>query len=373
MGGLQQAGGQLSAAFGTEKAVSDQEKFNALVNGVLKDYGAIKQELNSQSKSAKDQLADQQRIYELMRSGLSPELAKQRVDAENIAKAEATQLADIEKQLDKEIASGKWTGQQLQTLKDIRAEVIARQMNEEGITQEILAQQKALEDLNNRQRALADLTQSIGDTLSQGIIGGIDAAIGAAMTGAKDLEDQLKSIASGVLKEIGMALIRFGLNSLAGGLGAGSFLKFADGGVMTSAGPMPLRRYAGGGVARSPQLAMYGERGPEAYVPLPDGRSIPVKVQQRSDALNRYRPMGATGTVAPDGEMATGAAAGAAAGVGAIDVRYSVERINNVEYVTAEQFRSGMQQAAVQGAQKGQQMTLRRLQQSPATRRRVGI
>lgn len=53
----------------------------------------------------------------------------------------------------------------------------------------------------------------------------------------------------------------------------------ADGGVMTSRGPMQLRRYSRGGVATSPQLAMFGEGSrPEAYVPLPDGRSIPVKM-----------------------------------------------------------------------------------------------
>jgi tape measure domain-containing protein len=52
---------------------------------------------------------------------------------------------------------------------------------------------------------------------------------------------------------------------------------FANGGIMTSAGSMPLRAYSNGGIANSPQLAMFGEgRVPEAYVPLPDGRSIPV-------------------------------------------------------------------------------------------------
>jgi hypothetical protein len=95
-------------------------------------------------------------------------------------------------------------------------------------------------------------------------------------------------------------------------------------------------------------------------------------MKQRNDALNRYRPMGATGTMATDGEMAASAGGGAAS-TGAIDVRYTVERINNVEYVTADQFRAGMQQAAAQGAQRGQQLTLRRLQQSPGTRRKVGI
>lgn len=54
---------------------------------------------------------------------------------------------------------------------------------------------------------------------------------------------------------------------------------FANGGIMTSKGRMPLNKYSRGGVANSPQLAMFGEgRKPEAYVPLPDGRSIPVKM-----------------------------------------------------------------------------------------------
>lgn len=54
---------------------------------------------------------------------------------------------------------------------------------------------------------------------------------------------------------------------------------FANGGIMTSMGPMQLRKYANGGIANSPQVAIYGEAGPEAYVPLPDGRSIPVTMK----------------------------------------------------------------------------------------------
>lgn len=51
----------------------------------------------------------------------------------------------------------------------------------------------------------------------------------------------------------------------------------ANGGVIDEYGHMPLHRYATGGIASRPQLAIFGEgRMPEAYVPLPDGRSIPV-------------------------------------------------------------------------------------------------
>jgi tape measure domain-containing protein len=55
--------------------------------------------------------------------------------------------------------------------------------------------------------------------------------------------------------------------------------KFADGGIMTEFGPMSLRKYANGGIADSPQVAVYGEGSMnEAFVPLPDGRSIPVTI-----------------------------------------------------------------------------------------------
>jgi hypothetical protein len=57
-------------------------------------------------------------------------------------------------------------------------------------------------------------------------------------------------------------------------------INFASGGIMTDRGPMALNMYSNGGIASSPQVAMYGEgRTPEAYVPLPDGRSIPVSMQ----------------------------------------------------------------------------------------------
>lgn len=61
-------------------------------------------------------------------------------------------------------------------------------------------------------------------------------------------------------------------------------LPFAAGGVMTPYGSVPLRRYASGGVATAPQMALFGEGDTnEAYVPLPDGRRIPVHMQGGGD------------------------------------------------------------------------------------------
>lgn len=46
---------------------------------------------------------------------------------------------------------------------------------------------------------------------------------------------------------------------------------------MTPYGMATLQKYSRGGIATSPQLALFGEGSMnEAYVPLPDGRSIPV-------------------------------------------------------------------------------------------------
>jgi hypothetical protein len=48
---------------------------------------------------------------------------------------------------------------------------------------------------------------------------------------------------------------------------------------MTDMGPVELRKYAKGGITGGPVLSLAGEAGPEAIVPLPDGRSIPVTLQ----------------------------------------------------------------------------------------------
>ena len=59
----------------------------------------------------------------------------------------------------------------------------------------------------------------------------------------------------------------------------GEHFFFAGGGVMTPHGPMPLRMYSGGGIANSPQMAIFGEGSvPEAFVPVPSGR-IPVEIR----------------------------------------------------------------------------------------------
>lgn len=113
-------------------------------------------------------------------------------------------------------------------------------------------------------KALAGI---VGDLISSINFGGSVSLSGSALTKANiDTGNSISSL---------------------GGLTAAT-TKFANGGIMTSEGPLPLKAYANGGIANSPQLALYGEGSkPEAYVPLPDGRTIPVTMQGNTNASTK--------------------------------------------------------------------------------------
>lgn len=78
------------------------------------------------------------------------------------------------------------------------------------------------------------------------------------------------------------------MTAAAAGSSLTSLFGFANGGIMSSAGSMSLKKYATGGVATGPQLALFGEGSMnEAYVPLPDGRSIPVTVSGSGGSMSQ--------------------------------------------------------------------------------------
>ena len=92
------------------------------------------------------------------------------------------------------------------------------------------------------------------------------------------------------------------------------------------------------------------------------------------ESMARYSRGARGGSVIPkSGAGGTSEDAGGTAVAAPIDVRYTVERINSVDYVTADQFQTGMRQAANQGVKQGEQQTLKRLQMSSSTRKRIGM
>jgi hypothetical protein len=116
-----------------------------------------------------------------------------------------------------------------------------------------------------------------------------DTLIDFVKTGKVSFENLVNSILEDLLRlQIQMSITKPLMASFeaSGGVGSiASMFGFANGGVMTNQGAVPLKAYANGGIATTPQLALYGEgRMPEAYVPLPDGRTIPVTMQGGSGA-----------------------------------------------------------------------------------------
>lgn len=145
-----------------------------------------------------------------------------------------------------------------------------------------LAGEKINEMDNFAKTAAESIQKSFSDFLFDPFANGVDGMLkGFANTVKRMIAD---AIAADLAKKL------FGDGGKGGGggnSGSGDWTKaiasifgFAEGGIMTSKGPLPLRSYARGGIASSPQLAMFGEGATnEAFVPLPDGRSIPVKMQ----------------------------------------------------------------------------------------------
>jgi len=109
-------------------------------------------------------------------------------------------------------------------------------------------------------------TEEFTASLAEGLTDGLMNVAEAALSGG----DALKAL-SKELMSAGLSLVRSGLNGLFGGLlGGGGLFKTAP----KLGLDYGLGLFANGGITDRP--AIFGDAGPEAAVPLPDGRTIPV-------------------------------------------------------------------------------------------------
>ena len=204
-------------------------------------------------------------------------------------------------------------------------------------------------------------------------------AFGEVITGAKStqeaLADAFKKIGEAfinmaleiIAKQITLIILQTILNALSGGGTFGTANKNLSGaGALTPKGGklFPSGAFAEGGFVTGPTNALIGEGGEPEYV---------IPASKMRTAMGRYAAGARGSAVIPAGEGGDSMGGTATMAPASIDVRYTVERINSVDYVTADQFRAGMQEAATQGAQRGEQATIRRLKQSRSTRSRLGI
>ena len=216
-------------------------------------------------------------------------------------------------------------------------------------------------ELNTETSKTEQLFASIKDTVATGLAN----AITGLIDGTKSLGESL----SGILKQLGSMFLQFGMKAA-----VGSIFPSARGNVFAQNGIVP---YANGGIINRPTRALMGEAGPEAVLPLQRGADGQLGVQVTGEAgmraaMGRYSRRGGTTGAAAAAE-AGAAEFGGVGGSGGIDVRYNVERINNVDYVTAEQFQVGLARAAQQGAAEGERRAMGSLRNSAAVRRRIGV
>lgn len=223
------------------------------------------------------------------------------------------------------------------------------------------------------QEALANMMQSIADHF-------LDMA-------AQIIAQQITMMIYGlILKALG---IGGGLGSMGGGGGFGSFdasggfgiggmdlpglggagalspagmysgIKFANGGI-ASGGFVPFKAFASGGMVAGPTLGLVGEgKYNEAIVPLPDGRSIPVQLQDPSIRDKMGDSMSSMG------------------GMPMLSMSFQSTTINGVEYVDRAQLEAAMAEtrkiSVREGATRGAAIALDKLANSPSSRRRVGL
>ena len=235
--------------------------------------------------------------------------------------------------------------------------------------------QQQLEKLLDVQNQVAAGATAIGNAFAN--------SFKSVITGSKSAQEALADMMSAVAehfldmaakiiaKQIAMIIYGTIMKALGVGLGGGaSSVPSSAYGDMSVAGPSffqggMIPGFADGGYVSGPTNALVGEGGEPEYV-IPESKM--------RESMARYSRGARGSAVIPDsGDSGTSGEGGGTAVAAPIDVRFSVERINNVDYVTAEEFQAGMKQAASQGAQRGQQLALTRLQQSPATRRRLGL
>jgi tape measure domain-containing protein len=236
---------------------------------------------------------------------------------------------------------------------------------------------KTLVSLSNQVTSAANaIGTAFGDSF-KGLISGSMTAKEALASFFSSVADHFLDMAAQIIaKMIQMFILQQALKIFGGALGGGggfgaggagfggsnAFSSFDAGGATAFGMPSLM---AQGGFVTGPTSAIIGEGGESEYV---------IPSSKMNAAMSRYsRGARGEGVIPASGGSEGSDTPSATGGPMAIDVRYSVERINDVEYVTASQFQAGMLQAAQQGAAQGEQRTLRRLQQSPSTRKRVGV
>lgn len=159
---------------------------------------------------------------------------------------------------------------------------VALQIRGQGLTAGALLNQSAIDAAQEFDQTLFEMNDDFGTVAKEAAnnFGDIFSDLGST------IQSFASSIFGGGGGQNGGGIVGSiaGLFSGGGGGGFEGFGGFADfafakGGIGSARGAVKLRKFADGGIATQPTLAVFGEGDrPEAFVPLPDGRRIPVEM-----------------------------------------------------------------------------------------------
>lgn len=241
----------------------------------------------------------------------------------------------------------------------------------------------------NTPSAFNQLNSTLGSVI--GVLGGI----GVGIAGAQQMQqggtyNTLMGLA-GIFG--GISSIAGSFNSLGGMFGGGGAgpARLAQG-IDVPLSQMPIGMRASGGPVRARRPYVVGEKGMELFIPSSDGAIVPnhrlqgaAQLAENAMALSStsngsggdedsslflQNQQAMAGVVTAQQQAQQEMALSQAAAMPArLEFSYQSEVINNVEYVSKEQFQKGMADAA----ERGRSLTFRSLQNSVAARRRIGI
>lgn len=325
LSGVEKARSSLMGAIGTEKGVKNAAAFGSVLQGIQGELGGITAEFDAQVKSAKDKLQDEQRYGELLRQGITPEMAQQRIAMENIARKENEALEGARARIQQEIENGNLTEQQkaaLQEIVDGISERINKQQDSIKATEdEIKAAEKlkkAREDAEGKDvgkglrdgvktylESIGTLASNISDATSRTLSGLEDQLVQFVTTGKASFRDLAQSVLADMARIVARQMIikpiLMGLNALIPGLKLS-----ANGNIFDAQGIQP---FAMGGIVDRPTLfpfakgvGLMGEAGPEAIMPLKRGADGKLGVAGGGGQTNVTVNVDAKGTSAQGDE-----------------------------------------------------------------------
>jgi len=308
------------------------------------------------------QITEEQRMRQEVFDDTVADLEYQLALSQATSEAERERLR-IEEKLRK-LRKGRMSESQLGQIGDLMRQISA----ENSPLNQFIKQ--SIESLNNLEQHAVQVSQGIGNAIGNSLVNGMQNLVTGATSVKQVFADMLKSIADVLAQQAAQMIatyIAIGVARLFAGMGGGNegdslnldaIEQYSGVGANTS--------FAEGGYVSGPTRALVGEGGESEYI-IPESKM--------RESMARYSRGARGSAVIPENGGGSGAMSegGGTAVAAPIDVRYTVERINSVDYVTADQFQAGMRQAANQGAKQGEQQTLKRLQMSSSTRKRVGM